>query len=281
MNFLKKLERKFGRFAIPNLTYYMVGLFSIGYLIEFLAFIGQIDSRFVSALYLNPAAIMNGEVWRLVSWLIVPPNGLSIFFIFTILFYAWIGKQLDNEWGSFVYNIYIFAGIILTDIGIVGGYVLGVVDGSVYISTSYLCLTMFLAFATCFPNMQILLFFVFPIKIKYLAYLDAAFLIYTLIITPTIGGKLVIIMMMLTFLIFFFSTRNYRKSSPKEIIRKRKYKKQVVVATKPNNKGYVHKCAICGRTEQDNPNLEFRFCSKCNGKFEYCQEHLFSHTHQQ
>ena len=124
-------------------------------------------------------------------------------------------------------------------------------------STYYINMTIFLAFAMCYPDMRIMLYFIIPIKMKWMAGIYAALIIYEMIISSW-GGRVAIIASVLNFLIFFFTTRNYRSVSPKEIHRKR---------------------TICGRTELDDPNLEFRFCSKCNGNYEYCQDHLFTHEH--
>ena len=119
-----------------------------------------------------------------------------------------------------------------------------------------------------------MLYFIIPIKMKWMAGIYAALIIYEMIISSW-GGRVAIIASVLNFLIFFFTTRNYRSVSPKEVHRKRTYHRQV-----QQPKGVTrHKCAICGRTELDDPNLEFRFCSKCNGNYEYCQDHLFTHEH--
>ena len=80
---------------------------------------------------------------------------------------------------------------------------------------------------------------------------------------------------------FFFSNRNMHRYNPKEVHRRREFKKAMAQSrVNPATGGITkHKCAICGRTEKDDPNLEFRFCSKCNGNYEYCQDHLFTHQH--
>ena len=112
---------------------------------------------------------------------------------------------------------------------------------------------------------------------KWMAVVYAVLIAINLILTSW-GGRIAIIMSILNFLIFFLSTRNYRRVSPKEIHRKQVFKAQM---REPRRGGMVtkHKCAVCGRTELDDPNLEFRFCSKCDGNYEYCQDHLFTHQH--
>lgn len=151
---------------------------------------------------------------------------------------------------------------------------------------------MFFAFAALNPDMQFLLYFVIPIKVKWLALLDAAYMLYQVVQSfyygiiyfragqSTGGGAYIsmgiaIIVAMANFLIFFFSTRNYRRVSPKDIHRRRSFKKK---ASAPKA-GPRHRCAVCGRTELDDENLDFRFCSKCDGNYEYCSDHLFTHQH--
>lgn len=283
MKFLNKLERKLGRYAIPNLTFYIIGTYVIGYLMQFLA------PNIIGYLYLDPYKILHGQVWRLVSWLLVPPWGFSIFIIITLFCYYSLGSMLERSWGTFRYNFYIFSGIVLT---IIGAFVLygisyllygaagAAVNSAIYslaFSTYYISMSIFLGFAITYPDMQMLLMFVIPIKIKWLALLDVLYLAYDLLFNPKVGwgGRVVIITSLLNVLVFFLATRNYHPYSPKEVRRKQVYRQQV-----RQPRGVTkHKCAVCGRTERDGENLEFRFCSKCEGNYEYCQDHLFTHEH--
>lgn len=284
MKFLNKMERKFGRYAIRNLTMFIIGTYIIGYLLEIFA------PRVVTYFYLNPYLILHGQVWRLVSWLLVPPGGFDIFTIIMLLFYYSIGNTLERTWGTFRYNVYIFGGIFAT---IVGAFVLygisilaygpelaavNMLGYSVAFSTSYISMSIFLGFALAYPNMQVLLMFIIPIKMKWLAILDVVFLAYDMIgglMKGNWGICVVILSSLLNVLVFFLSTRNYRTVSPKEIHRKQVYRQQ----TRQRPGVTKHKCAVCGRTELDSPDLEFRFCSKCDGNYEYCQDHLFNHVH--
>ena len=280
MKFLQKMERKLGKLAIHNLSLYIVGTYILGYVLELVA------GNVVQFFYLDPYQILQGQVWRLFTWLLVPPFGLSLFLIITLWFYYSIGNTLERTWGTFRYNVYIFGGIFMT---IVGAFVLYGISVWIYgaeaaqlvsyyysysFSTYYICMSMFLGFAMTYPDMQVLLMFIIPIKMKWMALLDIAYLVYAMIIGGW-GDRIVILCSLMNVLVFFFVTRNYRRISPTEIHRKQEYKRQVqqpVGITK-------HKCAVCGRTEKDGEELEFRFCSKCNGNYEYCQDHLFTHTH--
>ena len=273
-NWLDKMERRFGRYAIRNLTMYLLAGYAIGYLLSFT--MPQLLTYFT----LEPALILKGQVWRLLSWVIIPPNDNIIFVIFMMLLYYSLGNTLESYWGAFRYNVYIFSGILFTVIGafIVNGLIGGITGfGSLY-STYYINMSIFLACASIMPDYQLLLYGIIPIKMKWLAVLD----VVLLAVDAVQGGliiRIVIIASLLNFIIFFFCNRNLRGHSPKQAVRRKKFQKQI---SRPQNQyagGAKHRCAVCGRTELDNPTLEFRYCSKCNGNYEYCQDHLFTHEH--
>ena len=273
-NWLDKMERRFGRYAIRNLTMYLLAGYAIGYLLSFT--MPQLLTYFT----LEPALILKGQVWRLLSWVIIPPNDNIIFVIFMMLLYYSLGNTLENYWGAFRYNVYIFSGILFTVIGafIVNGLIGGVTGfGSLY-STYYINMSIFLACASIMPDYQLLLYGIIPVKMKWLAILD----VVLLAVDAVQGGliiRIVTIASLLNFIIFFFCNRNLRGHSPKQAVRRKKFQKQI---SRPQNQyagGAKHRCAVCGRTELDDPTLEFRYCSKCNGNYEYCQDHLFTHEH--
>ena len=273
-NWLDKMERRFGRYAIRNLTMYLLEGYAIGYLLSFT--MPQLLTYFT----LEPAQILKGQVWRLLSWVIIPPNDNIIFVIFMMLLYYSLGNTLESYWGAFRYNVYIFSGILFTVIGafIVNGLIGGITGfGSLY-STYYINMSIFLACASIMPDYQLLLYGIIPIKMKWLAILD----VVLLAVDAVQGGliiRIVIIASLLNFIIFFFCNRNLRGHSPKQVARRKKFQKQI---SRPQNQyagGAKHRCAVCGRTELDDPTLEFRYCSKCNGNYEYCQDHLFTHEH--
>ena len=137
-------------------------------------------------------------------------------------------------------------------------------------------MSIFLGFAATYPNMQVLLMMIIPLKVKYMGIAYAVLLAVQLIMSSW-ATRVVIICSLMNFIIFFLSTRKMYRYSPHEIRRKQAYKR--AVHQSQVNHITKHKCAICGRTEQDGEHLEFRFCSKCNGNYEYCQDHLFTHTH--
>lgn len=285
---MNKLERKLGRYAIPNLMYYIIILYAFGFVLELFA--GDFYYNYLS---LNAYAILHGQVWRLITFLIQPPSTNLLFVVFTLYLYYMIGRELEYAWGSFRFNLYFFTGVLLH---IVAAFLAYAVTGVSYpVGTEYLNLSLFFAFAALYPNHQFYVFGILPIKVKYLAWIDAAYFVYAILqaFMPAYGGQILTgaiyqakaieaFVSVLNFLFFFISMRNMRRFGPKEIRRKHVYHKAVREgqrAAQASSNGASHRCTVCGRTELDDPNLEFRYCSKCNGNYEYCQDHLFTHEH--
>ncbi len=286
MNWLNKLERKFGRYAIRNLMAYIVGAYAIGYVLSRLA------PGLFAYLTLSPYHILHGQIWRLVTWILVPTSGSLFSLIVMSVLYYQLGTALERTWGTFRFNVYILSGMLFTVLGAFLLYaVLYVINGRVtdsmlYLgfgfSTEYINMSIFLAFAVTYPDMELLLMFIIPVKMKWMA---AVYVVLTVLqfIESGIAGRISIFMSLLNFIIFFLSTRDYKRYSPQEVHRRQSFKRQARQARGARGGSYPggahHKCAVCGRTELDDPTLEFRFCSKCEGNYEYCQEHLFTHQH--
>ncbi len=281
-NFLDNLQRKWGKYAIYDLTKYMIGMYVIGFILILIT-----NGAAGGFLYLDMNAVFHGQIWRLVTFLMIPP-GTSFLVIITLIFYASIGRTLEQTWGTFYYNVYIFSGIIFTILGnLVSFIIVSLANGyptSVIGTNYYILMSMFLAFALLYPDMQVLLMFIIPIKVKWMAYGYYALMIYQIyqdlqfIRAGNVymwGDVASIIMSLLNFFIFYYLTRQRTHVTFKQKRRKKAFQQKMV---RPN--GITkHKCAVCGATDESNPELEFRFCSKCNGNYEYCQNHLFTHTH--
>lgn len=270
MNLMNKLERKFGRYAIPNLMYYIVILYAVGVLVQMMA-----PAFYIQYLMLDARAILHGQIWRIITFMIWPPSTSLFFNLIAIYLYYNLGMTLERVWGTFRFNMYFFMGVI--------GHVLAalliyIITGQVYIlTTDYLNFSLFFAFAATFPEMQFYLFFVLPIKAKYLALFDGLYFVYGFLF----GGmsqRIAIVMSLLNFIVYLFMSRGSRLN-PKEIRRKQVFHSQMREAQKTAAKIGRHRCAVCGRTEEDDPNLVFRYCSKCEGDYEYCQDHLYTHKH--
>lgn len=294
---MSKFEKKFGKYAIKNLSLYLIICYAFGYLMSL------INTEFMWHLALDPyKIIMKGQVWRLFTWILVPPGEISIWILITLYFYYSIGTTLERTWGTYRYNVYLFTGFLCMIVGsflyvgiVVLQYYGQVQDfgmplkefcevastlASTQFTTYYVNMSILLAFACTFPDMQVLLMFVIPLKIKWIGIAYGILLIYQSVNCLLHGAYptvVVIGMSLLNFIIFFFSSRKKVRITPKQM------KKRVVYRAKVNRSSQMprHKCAICGRTEHDGENLEFRYCSKCAGNYEYCQEHLFTHTHVQ
>mgnify|MGYP004533697315 FL=1 len=283
MKFIDKLERKYGKYGIPNLTVYIVVCYVIGYALMIL------NPRILNWLSLEPAYILKGQIWRLVTWVLYPPDSSNVllFALMVLLFYYPIGTSLERTLGTFKYTLYILSGMIFTILGafvlyfLLGGNVL---VGSVF-STYYISLSTFLAYAMCYPDMQVLLMFIIPVKMKWMAIFYVVIIVYEMIQYIMAGAWYLVIPIvasLLNFIIFYFGTKDFSRYNPKEIHRRNEFRRAMEPQGRmKSGNGTVtkHKCAICGRTELDDPNLEFRFCSRCNGNYEYCQDHLFTHTH--
>ena len=284
---MSKFEKKFGRYAIPNLTLILILSYVAGYVIELLGSAAGVN--LLGYLTLDTYRILHGQIWRLVTWVIVPPESLGIFTVIMLYFYYSLGTTLERTWGTYRYNVYIFSGMLFT---IIGSFLcMGVVylmygslpteiassyfySGSYAFSTYYINLSIFLAFAATYPDMQVLLMFVIPVKMKWMGILDAVLMLYY-VIKGGVFTKFAIIASLLNFVLYFWQLHRSR-ISPKQMHRRAQFEKK---SNAGRAKVTRHKCAICGRTEEDDPSLEFRFCSKCNGNYEYCQYHLFTHEH--
>ena len=291
MNQHNGLRRKLEKYAIPNLTLYLIICYGIGYLMQFLVPAGY------QYLMLDPFLVLKGQVWRLVTWILIPPDSSNIFFVLiTLYLYYSLGGLLERIWGTYKYNVYLFSGLLFTILGafVLCGYsVLMGAQPTMYtglyllnngsavyfgqFSTYYINMSIFLACAASIPDVQVLLMFIFPIKVKWLGIVYGIILLVNCI-QGGIATWIVVIFSLLNFLVFFLRSKGKMHLSVGQIRRQQEFHQKMRSAGQ--TKGITrHKCAVCGRTELDGDDLEFRFCSKCNGNYEYCQYHLFTHEH--
>ncbi len=232
-NWLSKLERRFGRYAIPNLMYYIIILYAAGFVLNILN--PEFYYRYLS---LNAQAILNGQIWRVVTFIIQPPSNSLIFIVFALYLYYMIGQQLENAWGAFRFNLYFFSGMLFH---IVAALLLYVITGMILpMSVWYLNMSLFFAYAALYPDVQFLVFFVIPVKVKYLALIDALYFIYPIIqaFLPAYGGHALVggfykaaavesVVSLLNFLIFFLGSRNMRPYTPKQRRRKKEFQQNI------------------------------------------------------
>lgn len=264
MSLLDKLERIFGRFAIPNLSLYVV----IGQVFVLLsALLGLLD---LSYFVLVPDYVLHGQWWRLLTMIFMPPP--PGFFGYIFVAFAWyifymMGSALEGYWGEFRFNLFVLTGYLLT-VG-VAFLTPGSPTTNLFIASS-----VFLAFAWLNPDFEFAIFFILPVKIKWLALLTWVANVYFF----AVGGwplRLQILASVGNFLIFF----------AKDIVQTMRYRKRVMTtqarrfASSNDEPEARHRCRVCGKTDLTHPQMDFRYCSKCAGDECYCPEHIFTHEH--
>ena len=263
------------RFGIPNLIIFVI----IGNVICYLFAMMDQTGYFLYYLIFSPSLILQGQIWRLITFIFIPESFELLFLFFFLYFYYFIGSSLERQWGSGKFTIYYLCGIIFN---ILYGFIIWFITGTeIYIGVNYLNLSMFFAFATFYPDQRVLLFFFIPIKIKWIALLDAAYFIYAVIVNP-FPFNLMPLVATLNYLIFCWNDLMFYLFPFKSRVRPRviHFKQETKRAEKEAEKRpYRYKCAVCGKTDTDYPNLEFRYCSKCAGYHCFCQDHINNHVH--
>ena len=271
------------RFGIPNLMRVIVIGNVAVYVLMLLTQAN--DANALSFLTFNLNALLHGEVWRLVTFVFVPAYSSPFALLISLYFYYWIGSTLERQWGTAKFNLYYISGALLTVLGVV---LASLITGNPYLTaagTGYVNLSMFFAFTFLFPDTTVLLFFILPVKMKWLAYLDGALFAFDII--KAIGahnwaGVVLPIVALLNFAVFIWPEVHYLKERAKyqnsrKTVQFRQAQQQQ--AKQAQQQGYRHKCAVCGRTDTDYPDLQFRYCSKCVGYHCFCQDHIFNHVH--
>ena len=289
---MKNLRKKFERFCfanrnkgIPNLMLYI----SLGAALVYI--LSAIDDSYMlyTLLYFDRESILQGQVWRLITYPLTFNAGNPLITFIALLCYYSLGRAIENIWGTFRFNLFYFSGIIMMDIFcmLFGGEA----------SVDYLNLSLFLSYATLFPNAQFLLFFIIPVKAWILALFDLVITLYDVVLYTAIGfipynffplvallnyflffGKDVLNVIPLTWRINarrLFKKKPTKKTGTIPFPNAGSYEASVAQVKAP----YTHKCTVCGRTDVTNPELEFRYCSRCNGYHCYCSEHISNHTH--
>ena len=271
------------RFGIPNLMLYIV----IANVIIWLFSLMDRTGTLLLLLRFSPYHILHGQIWRLVSFALVP-HTTSMLALIAFYFYYFIGTTIERQWGSGKFTFYFLSGIVLTVIyGFIVYFFTGqdetislyVIGG--YVSAYYLYLSMFFTFATLYPEMQVLLFFFIPIKMKWLGIVDAVLFLVDVVRTP-FPYNLLPVVAVLNYLLFcgewLFSrftpaaqTRRRNMVNFQNEVRRMQHRQQ----TSP----YQRRCEVCGRTDTDYPTLEFRYCSRCAGYHCYCIDHINNHRH--
>jgi len=257
---LDKLEKRIGKFCIRNLMIYIIAMNAVVFLMAYLF----PELNIVSRLALVPELVLKGEVWRLVTFLFIPMSFHPFWIIFTLYFYYMIGTSLEHEWGAFKFNVYYFIGVL----GTIAGAFLGGLGTSTFLN-----LSLIFAFAYLFPNYQIMIFFFFPVKIKYLALFYAAGLVFTFALMPIVG-LITVLGSAVNFILFFWKDIYYRiRFNRKAYMNQKEFKEKIPKIH------VMHRCTICGITDVEDRKMDFRYCVDCEGDYEYCMDHLYNHEH--
>jgi len=245
--------------------------------------LGGIGSGLYEFLFFNPYRIFRGEIWRLFTWVFIAPGDNIFFVAISLYFYYFIGSTLEREWGAAKFTVYYAFGVLLN---IVYGLVFWLFLGTnVFILPVYLNLSMLFAFATIFPDFAIRLFLIIPIKIKWLAFLSAGFFVYEIVAQLISGFIFAAFLPIVAMLNYILICGDDLLSNLKPLIARRSpqvlnFKKEAKkVKREMEDKPYRHKCAVCGKTDTEYPDMEFRYCSSCNGFHCFCSEHISNHIH--
>ncbi len=326
MNNRYKLERKLEKYTIPRLYLVIIVCMIIGYIIRY-----AFPSLYDNILLIPYMITVRHQYWRLFTWIFTVPfevgnSFFSLLFLpISLYFYYFLGRSLEAYWGKVMYNLYVLGGALLTDILVVLGglyyyvlspaaethlnsfpYEMASYGDSVYAGlgvTRYMLISIFLAFTVVGGDNMVYLYFLIPVKMKWLGYVDLLLLTYYFV-TGGLFTRIIVFSSVANYFIYAYINRSKTRPTLKDRKRQKEFVKAKQKGYKPqrtrgkrgdvidfpggsiippgtgNPQGItIHKCAVCGRTEVDSPNLEFRFCSKCNGNYEYCSEHLYTHQH--
>jgi membrane associated rhomboid family serine protease len=259
MMLLDKLEKKFGRYGIPNLTIYLIA----GQSFFFLMYLtGKLER---SSTYFSADLLMQGEWWRVFTLPFDPPRQSLIFTLFAWYFFYMLGSTLEAHWGAFRYTVYLVLGCLITIAAsfLVPGYP---------VSNGFLAGSVFLAFATLFPEYQILLFFILPVRIKWLALITWLGYAFQLVVGDW-ATRVMVLAATANFLIFFArDIATNARYGQRQMVKK-------AAGLVPKRNDPLHRCSICGITDQSHPDMDFRYCPQCKGQHGYCRDHIFSHQH--
>ncbi len=299
---MKNLRSRFERFCfrhrnwgIPNLMLYL----SLGSAIVYL--FGEFTGNDIlyDLLAFDRALILKGQVWRLFTYAITFNNGNILLTLIGLVCYYSLGRAMENIWGTFRFNLFYLSGIVLMDAFalIVGAFVgpEGAQLLSYFVNISYLNMSLFLGYATLYPDAHFLLFFIIPVKAWIFALLDLVTVLYQLFVMPLPYNLFPLVAIANYFLFFGKDVLNVIPVSWR-VNARRLFKKKPKTAQKTGTipfpsagsyqastttvkAPYTHRCTVCGRTDVSHPDLEFRYCSRCQGYHCYCEDHISDHTH--
>ena len=288
---MSKLRRSFERFCykhqrkgIPNLMLYIVVITAAIYLFS----IAKNDYSLYFWLSFDRDMILKGQVWRLLTYVFLDFDSNLLWMAIGLICYYSLGTQIERVWGTLRFNLFYLCGVVMMDI-----YCM---IFNCYADVYYLNMSLFLAFATMFPDAQFMLFFIIPVRAWILAVFDLFIVLLGLLQMPFGPANLFSVISIANYFLFFGKDvvhvfpMSWRVRAARLFKKKAPQKAQPRTGTIPFPGGtsqrqapvradYTHKCTVCGRTDRSHPELEFRYCSKCNGYHCYCQDHISNHEH--
>lgn len=285
---MKNIRKKFDLFCfknrdkgIPNLMLYIVLGTAVVYIMSQMAG----NYYLYNLLFFSREKILQGQIWRLITYPLTYDAGNLLLTAISLFCYYSLGRAMENVWGTLRFNLFYLTGIVMMDVYcmIFGGYA----------SVTYLNLSLFLSYATLYPDSHFLLFFIIPVKAWIFALIDLVIVLIDLITYPFPYNLFSVISLANYFLFFGKDVLNVIpmswRANARRLLRKRPKQQKTKVI--PFDAGsyeashaapkapYTHRCTICGRTDVSNPELEFRYCSRCKGYYCYCQDHINNHSH--
>lgn len=264
------------RLGVPNLMRYIVAANAVIYIFSLFDRSGLL----LQTLAMDPAAVLRGQIWRLATYVLIPTSG-SFWLIISLFFYYWLGETLERLWGSAKFTVYYVSGALLTALAALLVYFIDGISVPIY-GAGYVNTALFMAYALTYPDAMVRIYFILPIKMKWLAILEAVLYALSVVryaVAGLWGMALMPVVAMLNLFIFFSpdlsrGADRFQARHRSEAVQFRK-----AVKEQKRQRGYNHKCEVCGRTDADFPDLQFRYCSKCTGYHCFCEEHIFNHVH--
>lgn len=288
--FTRKKNRFFLHHRDKGIPHLLLAVAAIRVLVLFVGMADQ-SSILVSKMLFSPMDIMKGEVWRLLTFVFIPDSS-PWFVLFEILFYFYMDRTLDAKMGRLKLNLFFFGSVLMID---VVGLICSAVSPSIYSYMYYPALAspaldfcMFFALAAAVPNMQLLVMFILPVKVKFLAWIDLGLIVYYAIGIPFPTWLILLVPIVMLCLFFWkdipdllpegfrFGASRVKHKVEREKAHREQKKPPVIHEVKKN---YRHRCTVCGRTDVSDPDLEFRYCSRCSGYHCYCSDHINTHSH--
>ncbi|BBO34967.1 hypothetical protein [Lacipirellula parvula] len=283
LTLLDRLERRFGWLAVPHVTITLIVGQAVLYFVGYMGANGILPGgASIDRVFLVPSLVMEGQVWRLATFVFQPPGMIPIFAVFYFSLLYTFGTALETQWGTFKYNLFLLIGYVANvAAAFLGWYVLQQQIGpegnemlklaAIPASNVFLYSSIFLAFARLYPDFIIRLFFVLPIRIQWLALMMWILFAYVLLR----GDWMIRMLVLATVLnyILFFGREHIREW--KQGHRRRSFQSAAKRAVSPAK----HACAVCGLSSAESPRTLFRYCSKCSGQRCYCPDHIRDHEH--